>query len=128
DADAKATTRTVGVRTLGAGATDEGQFELTILSRPERLEKAIANSIGMKLVMIPASTFTMGSPEDEPNRLNDEHPHEVTITRPFYLGVHEVTQGEYARVMGTNPSYFSAAGGSADRVAGLDTRPFPVET
>ena len=47
----------------------------------------------MKFVLIPAGKFTMGSPEDEMYRRSDEGPrHEVTITRPFYLGVYEVTQ------------------------------------
>src|SRR5207249_372936 len=49
------------------------------------------------------------------------------ITRPFYAGVHEVTQQEYERVMGTNSSFFSPAGPGKDRVAGLNTARFPAE-
>jgi formylglycine-generating enzyme required for sulfatase activity len=49
----------------------------------------------MKLRLIPAGTFTMGSPKGEAGRLDDEEAHEVEITRPFYLGVHEVTVGEF---------------------------------
>ncbi len=69
--------------------------------------KEITNSIGMKLVLIPKGTFTMGSPESEerPDR-NDETQHEVTISKDYYLGVTEVTQGHYEKVIGTNPSYF----------------------
>ena len=49
----------------------------------------------------------MGSPEsDEEARLNEKPQHLVRITQPFYLGVYEVTQGEYERVMGENPSKF----------------------
>ncbi len=56
--------------------------------------KLITNSIAMKLVLIPAGTFRMGSPDREGN--TDEHPqHEVRITRPFYLGVTEVTRGQF---------------------------------
>jgi formylglycine-generating enzyme required for sulfatase activity len=44
------------------------------------------------------------------------------------MGAHEVTQEQYQKVMGKNPSWFSAAGGGNDKVAGLDTQPFPVET
>lgn len=51
----------------------------------------------------------------------------MRITRPFYLGVYEVTQQEYETVMGENPSWFSAQGGGKDRVAGQDTRRHPVE-
>src|SRR5262249_52646803 len=55
----------------------------------------IRNSLGMKLVLIPASKFLMGSPKDEPDRLDDEQQHEVEITQPFYLGKHEVTVGQF---------------------------------
>jgi formylglycine-generating enzyme required for sulfatase activity len=44
----------------------------------------------------------MGSKEN-----GDEQPiHRVKITKPFYLGVYPVTQGEYERITGTNPSRF----------------------
>ncbi|MFV1968351.1 MAG: formylglycine-generating enzyme family protein [Pirellulaceae bacterium] len=63
--------------------------------------KTMTNSIGMRLNLIPAGEFQMGSPESEASRDSDEGPqHRVRITRQFYLGVHEVTQGEYERVMG----------------------------
>jgi formylglycine-generating enzyme required for sulfatase activity len=52
----------------------------------------------------------------------------VEISKPFYLGVHEVTQEQYKRVMGNNPSWFSADGGGMDKVKGMDTRRFPVES
>ena len=42
--------------------------------------------------------------------------HEVTITRPYYLGVHPVTQGQWRAVMGTTPSYFSRRRGGKERV------------
>ena len=102
----------------------------------------ITNSIGMKLVLIPPGEFTMGSPKElieeelkanagdawSVERLPSEGPqHQVRITKPFYLGVYEVTQGEYERVMGVNPSEFSATGNGKDKVAGQDTRRFPVE-
>ena len=67
----------------------------------------ITNSIGMKLVLIPAGEFLMGSPEDDDDADAEEKPrHRVQITRPFYLGVTEVTQGQYRAVMGKNPSQF----------------------
>ncbi|MGE0756406.1 MAG: caspase family protein, partial [Pirellulaceae bacterium] len=69
------------------------------------------NSIGMKLALIPAGEFRMGSPENEEERSSGEYQHRVRITKPFYLGVYEVTQGEYERVMGENPSWFSRGGG-----------------
>jgi formylglycine-generating enzyme required for sulfatase activity len=68
--------------------------------------KEITNSIGMKLVLIPAGTFTMGSPMEEVGRRVNETYHEVTISKSYYLGAYEVTQGEYEKVMGANPSRY----------------------
>jgi formylglycine-generating enzyme required for sulfatase activity/serine/threonine protein kinase len=54
------------------------------------------NRIGMKLALIPPGTFLMGSLDDEPGRQDNEGPrHEVTITRPFFISVHEVTVGQF---------------------------------
>jgi len=69
--------------------------------------KLAENSIGMKFVWIPKGTFLMGSPPDEEGSSDDERQHEVTLTRHFYLGVYEVTQAQYKKVMGKNPSYFT---------------------
>ena len=55
-------------------------------------------------VLIQPGTFIMGSPESEADRSIDEVQHTVRITRPFWLGVHPVTQAEWRRVMGTSPS------------------------
>jgi formylglycine-generating enzyme required for sulfatase activity len=87
------------------------------------------NSVGMKLKLIAAGKFKMGSPAEEAERDGDEGPvHDVAITRPYYLGVYEVTQGQYQKVMGSNPSFFSSRGGGKDRVKGLDTTAFPVDS
>jgi formylglycine-generating enzyme required for sulfatase activity len=61
---------------------------------------------------IPAGTFIMGSPTNElgrENALGDETQQQVTVTQPFYVGVFEVTQKQWERVMGTWPSYFTNA-------------------
>ena len=58
------------------------------------------------MVLIPGGSFVMGSPTTELERGDDEGPqHEVTIS-PFYMGIHPVTQAEYVKIMGTNPSEF----------------------
>ena len=58
----------------------------------------------MEMVWIEPGTFTMGSPSSEPGRGDDESPqHEVTISRGFYLGKYEITQGQWESVMGTRP-------------------------
>jgi formylglycine-generating enzyme required for sulfatase activity len=94
-------------------------------ARPE-LPLVLTNSIGMELALIPPGQFRMGSPQDEENHQDDEIQHEVTLTKPFYLGVHQVTQEQYERVMGSNPSYFSAKRRGKDK--GQDTKRFPVES
>ena len=66
--------------------------------------KEITNCIGMKLVLIHAGSFTMGSPEEAVGRLDGETQHEVTISRSYYLGVYEVTQAQYEKVVGENNS------------------------
>ena len=66
-------------------------------------EGTITNSIGMKLAYIPAGEFLMGSPEIEERQGADEHQHRVRITKPFLLGVYEVTQQQFEKVMGTCP-------------------------
>jgi formylglycine-generating enzyme required for sulfatase activity len=60
------------------------------------------------MAWIPAETFTMGSPTDEPNRGSDETHHQVTLTG-FYMGKYEVTQAQYEDVMGENPSFFTTS-------------------
>jgi formylglycine-generating enzyme required for sulfatase activity len=123
------------------------------------------NSIGMKLALISPGEFEMGSTDEEIARLLEkgkknrepkwyldaiptEAPrHRVRITKPFYLGMYQVTQGEYAQVTGMNPSAFTEKqmDGStfnpplpeqevtlrADdrkKVVGADTSRHPVET
>lgn len=60
--------------------------------------KVITNSIGIKLVRIPAGKFMMGSPRDEDERISEESLHEVEITKPYYLGVYEVKQREFSQI------------------------------
>ena len=62
--------------------------------------KVITNSVGMKLALIPAATFLMGSPATEKERADEELQHKVTITKPFYMGVYEVTQRDFSNLMG----------------------------
>jgi len=63
---------------------------------PAHLRKpAITNSLGMNLSYIPAGKFAMGSPRDEKGRKEEERRHGVELTREFYLGIHEVTVGQF---------------------------------
>src|SRR5262245_51682841 len=74
-------------------------------SAPAELE-VVTNSLGMKFVKIPAGAFNMGSDQG----FDDEVPvHRVTISKAFYLGVTEVTQGQYEELTGENPSQYVAS-------------------
>ncbi len=83
--------------------------------------KEVVNSIGMKLVRIPAGTFIMGSPETEPGHkageLEGEAQHEVTIGKPFYMGAYEVTVAEFEKVTGSSPMKVSVSTGNAPDIS-----------
>jgi len=74
----------------------------------------LGKGIKLEMVLIPAGKFKMGSPLSEKGRFDpatkigssvgDETQHEVTLTKPFYLGKFEVTQEQWEAVMGNNPS------------------------
>jgi formylglycine-generating enzyme len=61
------------------------------------------NGLKMKLVWCPPGKFMMGSPKDEKKRNPNESQVEVTLTKGFWLGKYEVTQGQWKRVMRTTP-------------------------
>ena len=65
----------------------------------------LVNNIGLEMVLISAGKFVMGSPESEENRHSNETQHEVTLTKPFYIGKFPVTQEQFEALMGNNPSY-----------------------
>jgi len=80
----------VGEREASAGAFEEITFTLP-------------GDVPLVMVRIPAGTFTMGSPEDEAGRSDNEGPqHQVTLSRDFYLGKYEVTQAQWHAVMGSS--------------------------
>jgi formylglycine-generating enzyme required for sulfatase activity/tRNA A-37 threonylcarbamoyl transferase component Bud32 len=76
------------------------------------------NTMGMKLALIPAGEFMMGSPEGEEGRSNDEGPqHKVQITKPFFMGACEVTQAQYENIMGENSAHFKRADNPIESVS-----------
>ncbi len=68
----------------------------------------------IKLCWCPAGHFTMGSPRTEPERRPGENQVEVTMTKGFWTGKYEVTQGDWQRIVGKLPGPLSAAGGAGD--------------
>src|SRR5437870_9668141 len=61
------------------------------------------NGLKIKFCWCPAGKFTMGSPKDEKDRGDDEDQVSVTISRGFWLGKYEVTQGEWKALMDSAP-------------------------
>ena len=78
-------------------------------ARPVQREagESWVSSLGMEFVWVPAGSFVMGSPIGEEGRFRRERQHEVRISQGFWIGKHEVTQGEWEAVMGAHPSRFS---------------------
>lgn len=74
--------------------------------------EGITNKLGMRFIYIPAGTFIMGSPKGETGRNWNEQQHRVTISKGFYMGETEVTQGQWEKLVTTNPSAFSHLGKS----------------
>ena len=73
--------------------------------------KVVTNSIGMKLAPIAAAEFLMGAGKSIRDAGADEQPaHRVRITRPFHIGVYEVTQDEFVRIMKFSHSFFANDG------------------
>jgi formylglycine-generating enzyme required for sulfatase activity/predicted Ser/Thr protein kinase len=90
--------------------------------------RIVSKSTGMEFALIPAGELEMGAPDSEIGHSGDECPqHRVRITQPFYLGIYEVTQGEYQKITGWNPSFFSNDGGGKNKVVDMDTSRLPVE-
>jgi formylglycine-generating enzyme required for sulfatase activity len=87
----------------------DGKESVAAYAKRANLEPTLSLDLGGGVkwegVLIPAGKFLMGSaPEEAPKEAAGEKPHTVTITRPFYLGKYEVTQAQYAKVTGGNPS------------------------
>ena len=73
-----------------------GKEEITDLGKDVKLE----------MILIPAGKFVMGSPASEKGHRVNETQHEVTLTKPFYMGKYEVTQEQWDAVMVNNPSFY----------------------
>jgi serine/threonine protein kinase len=90
-----------------------------VLANREAGERLVVktNGIDLPLRWCPAGSFTMGSPDSEPDRSEDENQVRVTLTKGFWLGETEVTQELYESVVGTNPSHFKGPRGPVEQVS-----------
>ena len=95
-----------------------------LVAKQEPLPPTFENGIGMEFVIVPKGKSWLGGGKD---KLGDK---EVVIPADFYLGKYEVTQEEWEKVTGRNPSAFSRKGGYKDAVKDIsdaDLKRFPVE-
>ena len=74
----------------------------------------------MEMIWCAPGKFLMGSPITEPGRFEDEPRHEVSITKGFWLGKHEVTQRQWKSVMHSNPSRFKSPDNPVENVSWHD--------
>ena len=74
----------------------------------KRFYRAVAMEAPANMIFIPPGTFRMGSPTNEVDRWDSEGPQTmVTISRGFWMGKYEVTQGEYLAALRSNPSWYN---------------------
>lgn len=71
----------------------------------------------LEMIWVEPGTFMMGSPWGEKGREGKELQHQVTLSRGFYLGKYEVTQAQWAKVMGTQPSKFKGPNRPVEKVS-----------
>ena len=116
----------VGVGSLWRLAHLEARFsqEEEQKARSAMVPQYLTNSINMKLKLIPAGKFLMGSPPSQSESDASQPQHEVTITKPFYFGLYEVTQEQFERVMGKNPSKFRGNDNPVENVYWSDANEF----
>ena len=120
---------TTGVYTLtysvSDGASNETNATRTVNVGQASTHTADLNAtVQLQMLWVNPGTFTMGSPTSETGRGTDETPHQVTLTKGFYLGKYEVTQAQYEAVMTGNTDSLSAT--PSTRYNGNANR--PVET
>jgi formylglycine-generating enzyme required for sulfatase activity len=80
--------------------------------------------VTMSFAWCPPGTFLMGSPTTESERKDDETQHRVTLTKGYYLGIHQVTQAQWQAVMGSNPGDFKGDNRPVENVSWDDCQAF----
>lgn len=95
-----------------SGGANAASYPVRFAAAGPNLANDICRTTELWLKLVLPGTFTMGSPTNELGRSSSETQHAVTLTKPFYMGVFQMTQKQYALVMGSNPSSY-----------GGDTRP-----
>jgi formylglycine-generating enzyme required for sulfatase activity len=111
---------TLQAKISGNEGNDVIDKNLSLFTSPKKslsLQDSTIIENGIEFVLIPAGSFTMGTPDNEPERNSDESPvHKVTISHSFYIGKYELTQAQFVAMMGYNPSKFKGKNRPVDSV------------
>jgi formylglycine-generating enzyme required for sulfatase activity len=82
------------------------------------------SDLDLEMLWCPPGTFVMGSPTTEAGRKKYETQHQVTLTEGYWLGKYEVTQAQWEKVVGSNPSRFKGVNRPVEKVSWNDVTSF----
>jgi formylglycine-generating enzyme required for sulfatase activity len=127
EARAKAEREAVEAKAKAAAAKAEAEAAYAKLSGKRAGEEKIieiASNVEMVLCWCPAGEFTMGSPNYEADRNDDEDQVAVTLSQGVWMAKTEVTQAQWQAVMGWNPSKFKGANRPVENISWNDAQEF----
>lgn len=100
-------------------SSSQSEVSLTVSNEPEQKISQEQGVVSDSLILVKGGSFTMGSPDSERQRQEDEIPHKVTISS-FFVDPYEVTQHDYNAIMGKNPSHFKGDNLPVEKVTWYD--------
>ncbi len=87
-------------------------------------DEDLGDGVSLRMVEIPGGSYTQGSPSDEPRRDSDEGPQRMVTVPRFFMGMFQITQAQYAAVMGENPSRFRGDNRPVEQVSWNNAKTF----
>ena len=105
-----------------SGGANAASYPVRFSAAGPNLDDDTCRTTELWLRLILPGTFTMGSPSTELGRSSNETQHSVTISKPFYMAVFEMTQKQWQLVTGSNPSSYSGDTRSVNNVSYNDIR------
>ena len=99
----------------------EGRARIVSTGRPWKVQD---KKSGIVMLLCPPGEFWMGSPAGEVGRHENEALQRVSMKQPFYLSETEVTQAEWANLMGASPSHFKGPSRPVEQVSHDDCQRF----